>query len=95
MAHLAAPRVLEPFSVNDIGSGATISKGIWFGRSLTTNELEDIEKRVRSIYLHGCIEYKDAFNKKRYTDFCLSYSGTFPHPKGMIFSFCEKGNKAN
>jgi hypothetical protein len=92
---LVVPKLSASISINNIGPGGVISKALWFGRALTTNEIQDVASRARAIYLYGRIEYTDAFEKKRYTNFRLNYAGIFPYATGMIFTFTGKGNEAN
>lgn len=65
------------------------------GRNLTAQEIADIHKGVRAIYLYGRVEYLDTFNKRRFTAFRLFYTGAWPltGPAGMTFA--AQGNDAD
>ncbi|VTZ28510.1 hypothetical protein MPC1_9370002 [Methylocella tundrae] len=91
---LVAPKLEQKFPAS-LGANSVMSKTIWYRRSLTENEISDINNGAKAIYLFGRIEYQDAFKKKRATNFRLRYNGPFPPPKGVIFLHCEKGNDAN
>jgi hypothetical protein len=80
---------------NTLGPGATFNKVLWFDRPLTAIEIADIAAATRAIYVHGRIEYQDAFGKKRFTNFRLRYSGVFPPPAGATLNFSESGNDAD
>jgi hypothetical protein len=90
---LALPPMEERFS-NTLSAGGTFSKSLWFDRPLTPNEIADIVTGVRAIYLYGRIEYQDAFNKRRFTNFRHQYVGQFPPPPNAILNFSDKGNDA-
>jgi hypothetical protein len=91
---LGIPPIPEKFS-NTLGPGSIFNKTLWFDRPLAANEIADIAAGTRAIYLHGKIEYQDAFGKSRFTNFRLRYTGPFPPPANAIFNFSEKGNDAN
>jgi hypothetical protein len=91
---LIAPPLLDQFS-NNIGPGGTMPKTLWYRQTLTAEEIEEIGKATKIIYLFGRIEYRDAFKKKRWSNFRFAYAGRFPPPKGVIFSLTEHGNDAN
>jgi hypothetical protein len=91
---LVPPRLEEKFPAY-IGANSVMPKFLWLGRALSAAEIADINNQVRAIYLYGRIEYRDAFNRYRYSNFRLRYNGPFPPPKGVSFLYCEKGNSAN
>ena len=90
---LTIPTLQNVFA-SHLGAGANGTKSLWFGRPLTPNEIADVNANARAIYLYGRIEYSDIFDKKRFTNFRLYYSGPFPPPPAVIFRVCEKGNDA-
>ena len=71
------------------------TKNLWFDRPLTATEIADIVAGGRGIYAYGRIEYTDAFERRRFTNFRLRYNGRFPPLANSIFNFCESGNNAN
>lgn len=92
---LAMPLPLRRVSANNLGPGSTFTKNLWFDRPLTPPEIVDIGTGTRGIYLYGRIEYRDAFDVSRFTNFRLRYNGVFPPLPNSIFNFCEGGNDAN
>jgi hypothetical protein len=94
-AMLTAPPVDPQFSL-PLAAGTQFSKVVWFDRPLAATEIADIVAGVRAIYVYGRIEYRDAFQQKRFTDFRLHYtSNQFPAAAGAGFNFSIKGNAAN
>ncbi len=91
---LVVPPIPEQF-FNTLGAGAIFNKALWFDRPLAANEIVDIANGARAIYLYGRVEYRDAFKKRRFTNFRLRYTGQFPPLQGAIFNFSESGNDAN
>jgi hypothetical protein len=91
---LNVPRIPEEYS-NTLGPGVGFSKSIWFDRPLAANEITDIAAGARAIYVYGRVEYRDAFGKKRFTDFRLHYNGQFPPVPDAILFFGERGNDAD
>lgn len=90
---LYKPQLSQVFSTT-LGTGGTMPKQLWFDRPLTQEELTRVLEGTYAIYLHGRIEYRDVFKKKRFTNFRLHYSGQFPLLQGMVFNFSEQGNDA-
>ena len=67
----------------------------WLGRDLTPAEIADLKNGTRAIYLFGRIEYRDAFKRKRFTTFRMSYAGAFPPPVAQAMNFGVEGNDAD
>jgi hypothetical protein len=57
------------------------------------DEISEIRSFKKAIYVHGRIEYEDAFKRKRFTNFRLVYAGQYPPPPSAVFSFCQEGNE--
>lgn len=91
---LVVPPIPEQFA-NTLGPGGIFNKAVWFDRPLVANEIADIATGIRAIYFYGRIEYRDAFEKTRFTNFRLRYIGQFPPHPNAIFNFSERGNDAN
>jgi hypothetical protein len=91
---LVVPPMPDAFS-NTLGPGGLFNKFLWFDRPLAANEIADIATGMRAVYFYGRIEYRDAFEKARFTNFRLQYIGPFPPGHNAIFNFSEKGNEAN
>jgi hypothetical protein len=91
---LVIPPLREQYA-NTLGAGSGFSKTWWLDRPLAANEIQDIATGTRAIYVYGRIEYRDAFKRKRFTEFRLHYTGIFPPAAGSILNFSERGNRAN
>lgn len=91
---LVAPK-LQLVSPATIGAGQVLTKPIWYGRSLTRQELTAIATGATRIFVYGRLEYRDAFGVSRWSNFKLHYTGPFPPPPGIVFSFNESGNSSN
>jgi hypothetical protein len=92
------PRVppLQHLFPHSLGPGCLSTKALWFGRPLTPNEISLITVGQRAIFIHGRIEYRDAFKKRRFTNFRLFYSNRpFPPPQGVTLSYSLAGNDAS
>jgi hypothetical protein len=92
---LVAPAEIPDQFSNTLGSGSTFNKFLWLDRPLTGIEIADIAIGVRAIYWYGRIEYRDAFNKARFTNFRVRYTGQFPPAPNSIVNFSETGNSAS
>jgi hypothetical protein len=93
-AALILQPVEERFSLT-LGSGTTFHKSVWLDRALAANEIADIATGVRAIYMYGRIEYRDAFNKRRFVNIRLHYTGVYPPVGNPLLLFSQKGNGAN
>jgi hypothetical protein len=93
-ANLTVPKIEERF-FNTLGSNAVFNKSRWFDRQLTREEITGIREGLVAVYCYGRIVYRDAFKKRRFTNFRMRYNGIYPPLTGAIFNFCESGNDAN
>lgn len=91
---LTVPRLGKGFP-SFIGAGGVMSKAIWYGRAISQQEIQDIGAGIRAVFYYGRAEYRDAFIKKRFTNFRLMYLGEFPPIPGAVFNFCSEGNDAS
>jgi hypothetical protein len=78
-----------------LGPGVGLTNTPWFARALTPSEVADIAIGAKAIYLHGRVEYEDAFGKKHFTEFRLRYVGNFPPSAKMPLIFAAQGNTAD
>jgi hypothetical protein len=78
-----------------LGPGVGLTNTPWFARALTPSEVADIAIGAKAIYLHGRVEYEDAFGKKHFTEFRLRYVGNFPPSAKMPLVFAAQGNTAD
>jgi hypothetical protein len=88
---LIVPR-LEKVFASHLGAGVIANKSLWFNRPLTADEIDGIFNGTVAVYWYGRIEYSDIFDKPRYSNFRLSYTGIFPPLPGGTFSNCKNGN---
>lgn len=85
---------LEKKNTSTFGKGIPFPKSLWYERSLSQHEVEDIQKGARRVYVYGRIEYLDVFKEEHFTKFRLHYSGPFPPPEGATLSHSDAGNRA-
>jgi hypothetical protein len=79
-----------------LGPNGVTQKGIWLGKKLTPQEIEDIRAKKSAIYLFGRIQYRDCFRQKHFANFRFFYNGIYPpNPKDMVFNACRHGNNAD
>lgn len=64
----------EPLSVATVGAGGTLKFDV-DGLTLTPDERKSVDDGTAMIYLHGSIEYIDAFGGQRRTKFVALYEG--------------------
>ena len=57
-------------------------------------EIADIGAARKFIFVYGRAEYRDAFRRKRHTNFRLAYGGPFPPAQNVGMSFTQWGNDA-
>jgi hypothetical protein len=104
----AAIDVIEPINQNKLivpkllivgpgylGANGTMPKMVRLPRVLTEEEIDDIRAGRREIYVYGRIEYRDAFKRKRFSNFRLHYGGQYPPGKGFVMFICDNGNETN
>ena len=59
------------------------------------NEIADLTA-TNALYVHGIVQYVDAFNERRFTKFCLAKGGSAKYPlSGSDLYAANEGNKAN
>jgi len=91
---LVVPEIADKSSLTRPSNG-TSTKTLYYSRPLTTTEISDVLKGIRSIYVYGRVEYRDVYGKKHYSNFRLSYTGQFPPAiAGTAFTFSDKGNES-
>jgi hypothetical protein len=92
---LIVPPLIQTYYTT-VGTGCTFNKNLWYHVALTTDEKDEIYSGTCGIYVHGRIEYQDAFKKRRFANFRLVYTGKkFPPVQGAVMNFCQQGNDAN
>lgn len=91
---LVIPRLQNLFSLT-LGVGTPFSKAMWFHRPVTAAEVQAISAGTTAIFLYGRIEYRDAFKRKRWSNFRFRYTAAlFPPLPGAILNTCESGNES-
>jgi hypothetical protein len=59
------------------------------------NEIADLIV-TNALYVHGIVQYVDAFNERRFTKFCLAKGGSARYPlSGSDLYAANESNKAN
>jgi hypothetical protein len=94
----SALRIPLPFpnaNRNDVPPSGTANKTHRRIDVITDMEIEGIKKGTYGIYVYGRIEYIDAFDKSRFTNYRLRYTGAWPPNQSAIFMFCENGNESD
>jgi hypothetical protein len=79
-----------------IPAGGVSFKNLIMPRPLLADEVGDLKKGVKAIYVFGYIKYRDAFGKRRITHYRFMYgsmSGGVGITTGM--TICDEGNYAN
>lgn len=89
-SELPKPPDEEPQSKTILGPECKTTLMGTFRRKPTAFEVDAINSGKGAIYVQGRIEYKDAFNKPRFTTFCLVWRGAI---KGL--QQYKSGNTAN
>jgi hypothetical protein len=89
---LIVPRLSEIYTAN-LGSNGVMPKGVNLKRRLTDIEIEDIKAHRKAIYLYGRVEYRDGFKRKRFSNFRLYWTGSYPPPITGCLFFCQTGNE--
>src|SRR5262249_43579801 len=92
-AKLEVPKLHELSQIN-LGTNSQMPKHLAFHRALSEDEIEDIRFGRKAIYVYGRAEYRDAFSRKRFSNFRLRYTGVYPPAKGASLSVCDEGNEA-
>jgi hypothetical protein len=83
-------------SSHTLGANGTSNKSLWYDRALNATEITEIANGTRGIYVHGRIDYRDAFGKDRFSTFRLVFKEkTFPPTGSSYFTYCDSGNDAN
>jgi hypothetical protein len=97
LEHTAVVPALDPAGPKThIAPSAHGTKGYWYNRPLSPQEMEDVKNGVRAVYVCGRIEYRDAFKRKRFTDYRMTYTASaYPPVAPTAFNYCEDGNDAN
>lgn len=93
--NLAIPSMAAAMYPAVVGAGGKMPKNLQLGRSLTQQEIADIGNGQQVVIAHGRIEYRDAFRRKRWTNFRLQYSGLWPPRHDAVLNFSAAGNDAN
>jgi hypothetical protein len=72
------------------------SKNLVMGKPLLADDVGDLKRGQKAIYVFGYIKYRDAFGRRRRTNYQFMY-GSFTGGIGIntAMTICEKGNTAN
>jgi hypothetical protein len=97
-AKIRPPASLQKQFPNTLGRGIPGNRSLWYKRALTAAQCEDIASGRLGIYFYGRIEYRDIFNKRRWTNFKFVYTNSAYPPVGNgggVFNICQSGNTAD
>jgi hypothetical protein len=92
---LIALRPLLRQGMNTIPPGGVITKTLHRAALLSEAEINGIIAGSYAIYIWGRIEYKDAFDRDRFTNYRLKFTGQYPPPAGVTMTFCDGGNETD
>lgn len=62
-------------------------------RQLTGAELQGMAVRTHAIYVYGKVQYTDAFDRLRYSNFRYFYTGVWPPPIPAM-AIAKRGNES-
>jgi hypothetical protein len=79
---------------NVIPPGGMLHKHRRMERGPSPDEIIGLNKGIFAIYMFGRIDYVDAFDRKRFTNYRFAYSG-WPLPELAMMNFALRGNEAD
>jgi hypothetical protein len=93
---LIVPKLEVQFSIT-LAPNGIFTKTLWFGRALTSSEIEDVQAGIKGIYLYGRVEYLDCFGEQRFSNFRVRYTNSRfpPVPPSGSFNHCQDGNESD
>ena len=89
----------EPYGTEGENSKGTVGPGIpvnierCYPRALTTEQAQAIREHKFALFFYGRMEYRDAFENNRYTNF--RFIGRFNARGKLFWDACEDGNDSN
>jgi hypothetical protein len=89
------PIVGEPSKKSVIPPGAATHYHTGAARPLTAEEMAAVERGDLSIYIYGRIEYKDAFNRPHWTNFCFATTALGKEGFSTAIAKCDRHNDAD
>jgi hypothetical protein len=94
---LKPPKKLDKVNPFTLGPGVPFPKTRWYSRALTPAEITGISVSppTHAIYVHGRLEYRDAFRTRHFTNFRFSYCGAWPPGQNVSMSYCKEGNNSD
>lgn len=92
---LIVPKI-NSFPQNTLPPGGLNSKYLLFpGNPISESDIKDIVSRNKLLYLYGRIEYTDMSGRLRFTNYRLSFGGSYP-PYGRIgLIYSDRGNESD
>lgn len=72
-----------------------ITRTVDLGRKLTAEEKAGLKAGTMTIYVYGQFLYVDIFNRQRFSNLRLSYTGFWPPLPGHSLYFCIQGNETD
>ena len=93
--NLHVPDRLPHVSSIFLPSQGETPKVLRLDRPVSDPEILEINQHRRALYIHGGIEYRDAFKRKRSVRYRLKYSGIYPLIGPASLTYCDNGNSAD
>lgn len=92
--NMMAPSNLDGLPYSTMAANGDSTSDRTFETPLTATQKRLIKKGEMMVFVFGAIEYFDAFERLRRTDYRLYHSGIWPPPPDVILRFCNTGNEA-
>lgn len=93
---LGSGRIPRFATKSSLPTGGITTKTLVMAKPLLADEVADLKRGTKAIYVYGYIKYRDAFRRRRRTQFRLMYnaaSGGVGIATAM--TICNEGNTAN
>lgn len=82
-------------NANTLPPGGVNSKGLFRPAKMTPAEIADVVAGRKLLYLYGRIEYDDIFGRRRFTNYRLSFSHSWPPYGSISLNFSQRGNESD
>ena len=93
--NLHVPDDLPQLSSTFLPSQGETSKVLRLDRPVSGPEIIEINSHQRALFVHGRVDYRDAFRRKRSVSYRLKYSGVYPLVGAVSLTYCDRGNNAD
>ena len=79
---------------NPMPPGGFIHKTLRMQAPPTAEQIEGLKSGTYAVYVYGRLEYEDAFERLRFTEYKFLWGG-WPIPENIMMNFAQTGNDAN